>query len=168
MSQFATKTDSEIDSWIANHEARKAITSPLYNDLLEERARRVQLHQSLNLECSIKHLKLAAIGQKFTTYGDLARASGVEWSKARPQMNGPRGHLDRLLELCYARKLPMLTAICVNRDGLDEGKLGPDALAGFVACARRVGFVVTNEGAFHRQCKDECFRWGQQQNAGRH
>lgn len=48
-------------------------------------------------------------------------------------MNGPHGHLDRLLELSYARGLPLLTAICVNQDRLEEGELGDEALAGFVA-----------------------------------
>lgn len=163
VSRFASKSDFQIDTWIANHEEKGRTTDPLYAELLEERARRAQLKQKLNMERSLEHLKRAAIEQRFTTYGDLAKASGVEWSRARHQMNGSHGHLDRLLELCFVRKLPLLTAICVNQGGLAEGTLGSEALAGFVAAARRIGRTVTDEMAFHQRCKEECFEWGRRQ-----
>ena len=135
---FDEKTDAEINQWIINHERAAGGTArPLYHQLLEERARRSQAKHKMNLERSLEHLKQAAIGQVCTTYGDLASASGVEWSQARHQMNGATGHLDRLLDLCHARGLPMLTAICVNQAGLGTGDLGEDALAGFTAGARR-------------------------------
>jgi hypothetical protein len=162
MGDLADKSDSEIEQWIKNHEAKKATSIPFYRELLEERARRTQLKHTLNLERSLAHLKEAAIRQKCTTYGDMAKASGIEWSVARHQMNGPHGHLDRLLELCYARGFPLLTAICVNQDRLEEGELGDDALAGFVAGARRMGLAVTDERAFHNQSKEECWRWGRE------
>jgi hypothetical protein len=47
-------------------------------------------------------LKEAAIRQECISYGDLAKASAINWSRARHLMNGSHGHLDRLLELCYA------------------------------------------------------------------
>jgi hypothetical protein len=84
---------------------------------------------------------------------------------ARHQMNGPQGHLDRLLELCHARKFPLLTAICVNQDRLEEGEPGEEALAGFVAAARRLGYGVTDEREFHRQARDECWSWGEARRA---
>lgn len=52
------------------------------------------------------------------TYGDLAKANDVPWSAARHAMNGAGGHLDRLLDICHARGLPLFTAICVNQEGL--------------------------------------------------
>ncbi|TPV98303.1 MAG: hypothetical protein USCAAHI_02263 [Beijerinckiaceae bacterium] len=149
MGDLADKSDSEIEQWIRNHEAKGATSVPFYRELLDERARRTQLKHTLNMERSLDHLKEAAIRQKCTTYGDLGNASGIEWSHARHQMNGPHGHLDRLLELCYARGLPLLTPICVNQDRLEEGELGDEALAGFVAAARRMGLPVTDERAFH-------------------
>lgn len=161
---FSTKSDKEIDQWIANHERAPGGTSkPLYRELLEERARRAQDGQMLNLERSLEHLKTAAIGQICTTYGDLAKASGVEWTKARQKMNGPRGHLDRLLDLCYARGLPLLTAICVNRDNVADGELDESALAGFAEGARRLGLSITDERSFHRRCREECWAWGREQ-----
>ena len=159
--ELGSKSDQELEQWIQNHEGQTGGTAkPLYGALLEERARRAQAKQPLNLEQSLNHLKDAAGKGRCTTYGDLAKASGIIWSQARHQMNGHGGHLDRLLDLCHARKLPLLTAICVNQTGLADGELEETALAGFVAGARRLGFLVTNERAFHHHCRDECWNWG--------
>jgi hypothetical protein len=163
---FHDKTDKDIDQWIANYERQSGGPAlPFYRELLEERARRAQAKQRLSFDRSLEHLKQAALGQVCTSYGDLAKASGVEWSKARRQMSGWGGHLDRLLDLCHARGLPLLTAVCVNQDRVAECELADEALAGFVAGARRLGFVVTDDRAFHHQCRDECWRWGREQAA---
>jgi hypothetical protein len=164
---LSKKEDAEVEQWIANHERKPGGTAlPLYRQLLEERTQRTQAKQRLNFEHSLEHLRQAAIRQICTTYGDLAKASGVEWSQARHQMNGPRGHLDRLLDLCHARGLPLLTAICVNQSGISKGELEGDALSGFVAAARRLGLFVTNERTFHHKCRDECWQWGREQAGG--
>jgi len=161
---LSKKTDADLDQWISNHERKPGgVALSLYGQLLEERARRTQAKQHLNLEHSMEHLKQTAIQQVCTTYGDLAKASGVEWSKARHQMNGRGGHLERLLELCHARGLPLLTSICVNQNSVADGELGGDALSGFVSGARRLGRSVTDERAFHHKCRDECWQWGRQQ-----
>ena len=157
---FSAKTDGQIHQWIVNHEIGAATSAPLYIALLEERAKRAQATQTLNFEQSLQHLKRAAIEQRCTTYGDLAAESGVDWSKARHQMNGPHGHLDRLLDICHARGLPLLTAICVNRDGVADGELGKDALAGFANGARRLGIRVDDPLDFHHNCRDACWEWG--------
>ena len=158
------KTDDEINQWIANHERKTGGTAqPLYRQLLEERARRAQFKQKLNLEKSLERLKDAARRGVCITYGDLAAASGVEWSQARHQMNGASGHLDRLLDLCHARGLPLLTAICVNHAGVSTGELGDDALTGFTTGAQRLGLLVTDPRTFHHRCRDECWEWGRKQ-----
>jgi hypothetical protein len=158
------KSDDDLNQWITNHERSPGGTAkPLYLQLLEERARRTQSPQRLNVERSLEHLKDAATRQVCTTYGDLAAASNIEWSQARHQMNGASGHLDRLIDLCHARGLPQLTAICVNQTGVSTGELSDEALAGFVAGVRRIGLTVTDARAFHHQCRDECWRWGREQ-----
>jgi hypothetical protein len=157
------KTDSDIDQWIANHESKGGTAQPLYRQLLEERARRTQLTQKLDLEISLERLKDAARRGVCIAYGDLASASGIEWSQARYQMNGASGHLDRLLDLCHARGLPLLTAICVNQAGVARGELGKDALEGFAKGAQRLGFSVTDERTFHHRCRDDCWKWGREQ-----
>lgn len=78
-------------------------------------------------------------------------------------MSGWGGHLDLLLDLCHARGLPLLTAICVNQNRVAEGELEEEALTGFIAGARRLGFGFTDRRAFHHQCRDECWRWGREQ-----
>jgi hypothetical protein len=158
--ELMTKTDSEIETWIRNHETAGMTSEPLYRELLEERVRRTQLRHKLDFNRSLGHLKQAAINQTCISYGDLAKASGVEWSKARHQMNGPNGHLDRLLDICHVRSLPLLTAICVNQGNIADGELGGEALAGFVAGARRLGVAVSDPVEFHHRCRDECWAWG--------
>lgn len=163
---LTTKTDVQINTWIKNHEIQGLTAAPLYIRLLEERARRSQATQVLNIETSLAHLQRAAMEQRCTTYGALAMANNVEWSQARHQMNGANGHLDRLLDVCYARGLPMLPAICVNQSGLENGELEATALAGFATGAQRLGIKVLNAREFHHKCRYECWEWGRQQTAG--
>ena len=157
---FSKKTDPEINTWIKNHEERGATDSTLYRSLLEERVRRAQAQHRLSFDRSLEHLMAAARAQKCTTYGALAAASDVEWSIARHQMNGSNGHLDRLLDICHARGLPLLTAICVNQGNVESGELGEDALKGFVTGARRLGLSVGDPLDFHHRCREECWNWG--------
>lgn len=159
---LATKTDAEIETWIKNHENNGGTAAPLYFQLLEDRVRRAQAKQKLNFDRSLDHLKQAAITQVCTTYGALAAASGIDWSQARHQMNGSNGHLDRLLDICHARGLPLLTAICVNQGNVSDCELGEDALAGFVAAAKRLGLHVADPRAFHHRSRDQCWQWGRQ------
>ncbi|MDD2861474.1 MAG: hypothetical protein PHI71_10470 [Acidiphilium sp.] len=161
---LSTKTDEQINQMIVNHErAPGGRNLPKYPILLEERARRTQLNHKLNLEKSMERLKNAARDGVCIAYGDLAKASGVDWSQARHQMNGSNGHLDRLLDLCHARGLPLLTAICVNQESVSACELGDDALAGFTTGARRLGLLVADPRAFHHQCRAECWAWGKTQ-----
>lgn len=166
MAQVASiraKKDAEIDVWITNHEKAGMTSTSLYFMLLEERIRRSQLKLALSLETSLAHLMVAAVEQRCTTYGALAEASGVEWSKARHQMNGANGHLDRLMEMCHIKELPMLPAICVNQNGLVNCELEDAALAGFVTGAQRLGMRVVDPRTFHHQCRDHCWEWGRTQ-----
>lgn len=160
---LSANTDREIERWIRNHEEKGETGAPLYLLLLEERVRRAQATQKLSFEHSLEHLKRAAIDQRCTTYGALAAASGVEWSKARHQMNNTNGHLDRLLDICHVRGLPLLTAICVNQSGVANGELGEEALAGFASGSKRLGITVSDPLAFHHASRDACWTWGREQ-----
>jgi hypothetical protein len=151
------KTDQEIEQWVANYEKKGATNEPFFKKLLEERARRQS--RGLNLETSLRHLIAAATDGRFTTYGNLAKASAVPWSVARHAMNGSNGHLERLLDICHARELPLLTALCVNQSGIDTGELGTDALRGFISGAQRLGYKVTDADAFLRDCQRKSFEW---------
>lgn len=154
------KTDTEIEQWIHNHEQQGATKVSLYLALLEERARRTQTRGHLDVNKSLELLVQAAKNQKFVTYGDLAKASGIAWKQARHRMNGANGHLDRLVDICHARGLPLLAAVCVNESGRVSGSLESAALSGFAAAARRIGFIFDDDADFHRRMCEECFRWG--------
>ncbi|MER9132747.1 hypothetical protein [Mesorhizobium sp. M0768] len=167
MASLTEKTDTEINQWIHNHEQKGATSAQLYLQLLEERARRSQGKGHLSIDISLELLVQAAIEQRCVTYGDLAKASKVEWGQARHRMSGANGHLDRLLDVCHARGLPMLPAICVNESGRGTGELEASALGGFAAGARRVGFAVEDELSFHRQTRDACWQWGKEQSRTR-
>ncbi len=161
--RFDNKTDAQIESWARKYEEAGKTDLPDYLLILAERTRRRQKKQKLNFDRSLAHLKECAIAGIFTSYGELAKASDVEWSKARHQMNGPQGHLDTLLDVCRNKDLPLLTAICVNQENLQTGRLGPDALAGFVDGAQRLGISVTDPEEFHQECVRKCFEWGKNQ-----
>jgi hypothetical protein len=151
-------TDQELRNQIDNHERRGATLTPLYRELVEERARR--FGKGLKAEASLEHLMEAAKAQRFTTYGALAEASGVPWQKARRRMDGPVGHLNHLLTICHARGLPLLTALCVNQEGVNDGSLSQIALTGFIKDAQRLGYAIADVKKFLRECQARCFAWG--------
>jgi len=154
---YAAKTDEEITTWVSRLEKAGETRSPLYRRLIEERSSRQP--PLLQTEVSLRHLTATARSGKFTTYGDLAAANGAEWSKARHLMNGAHGHLDQLLDICFARDLPLLPAICVNKEGVRTGDLSPEALNGFAAGARRLGLEFGDDREFLRECQQRCFEW---------
>ena len=83
---LSKKSDSEIRSWIENHEGKGVTTTLLYQALVEEEARRKG--RGLNIEISLQHLIASARHSRFTTYGDLADANNIAWKEARHRMNG--------------------------------------------------------------------------------
>ena len=151
------KSDGEVCTWILNHEKRGETNSELYKSLLEERARRSS--SGLKIENSLQHLIKSARQGIFTTYGHLAKASDVPWGRARHAMNGEHGHLDRLLDVCHVRGLPLLTALCVNQQGAETGRLSEDALRGFVNGAKRLGHSITSSDSVLQKCQQACFAW---------
>ena len=156
------KTDAPINALIKNHEDKNARDKPIYPLLLAERAKRTQATSKLKFDRSIELLRDAAAKQICVSYGQIAEASGVEWKVARHKMNGSKGHLDALLDICHSTGLPMLPAICVNKFNLTTGDLDASALSGFSEGARRLGYSVFDEKAFHRARQEECWAWGRE------
>lgn len=152
-----SKTDKEIDNWIARHEENRRTDDSLYRLLIEERNRRHG--QGLNLKSSISFLIGSARDRRFVSYGDLADASNVAWSKARHRMNGAHGHLQDILCYCHARKWPLLTAIVVHKRYRETGDMDDFTLDGFVEGAERLGFVVLDRKQFLKEHQETCFNW---------
>ncbi len=157
MVDFADKTDEEIDSWIANYERHNKTDSDFYRSLIEERGRR--FGRGLNIDVSMRAMIEAAKAGRFISYGELAEANGIGWSKARYLMNGKHGHLDGLLAYCQAHGLPLFTAIVVQKGKLSSGEMDDFTLAGFVEGAQRVGRHVIDGRSFLAECQKECFAW---------
>ena len=158
---LSSKTNDEIDNWIANHEKAGKTDSDLYRSLIVERGRRHG--RGLSIEVSISAMAQAAKNGRFISYGELAEANGIEWTKARHIMNGKHGHLDNLLAYCASNGLPLLTAIVVQKARLASGSMDDFTLAGFVEGAERIGRKVVDPEQFLSQCQDECFAWAKQQ-----
>jgi hypothetical protein len=159
VSSLETKTDAEIDVWIANHERQGKTKSPLYLSLVEERSRRHG--HGLTLNKSIATLIAAAKKRQFISYGELAEANGVAWTKARHRMNGKHGHLDDILAYCHSNGLPLLTAIVVQKGRLQTGEMDQFTLDGFIEGAQRIGVPVTDPIHFLAECQRECFDWAE-------
>lgn len=156
----------QLEQLVENYNRRGEVHGADFAALLREReAKRADL-QEPDLYKSLELLKARAREGRFVSYGELAGASGLTWTHTlRARMSGPKSHLDRLLDLCNSQRLPLLTAICVNKGNLATGDLEEFALAGFVAGAKRLHRQVGEEQAFLRQCQEECFSWGRAQGA---
>jgi hypothetical protein len=159
MVDLGKKSDSEIDAWIGNHERLGKTKSELYAALVRERNRRHG--HGLTIERSMQAMILAAQERRFISYGELAEANGVEWTKARHRMNGKHGHLDDLLAYCHANNIPLLTAIVVQKGKLESGEMDSFTLDGFVEGVERLGISVTDAEKFLRGSQEQCFRWAE-------
>lgn len=113
---------------------------------------------TLNLNTTYQAIIAAAKDRKFITYGDIAKAQNLEWSKVRYAMNS---HLETLLGISAANDWPLLTAIVVNQGGLQSGSMVDSAMEGFVAAAKRYGRSVNSPADFVRNEQEATFKWAQ-------
>ncbi len=166
MRNFSAFNLAQLEQLVVNYNRGGAVHGEDYAALLREREVKSSSSRKLDIYSSLALLKSKARAQSFVSYGEIAMASGLRWSnELRARMSGPKGHLDRLLDLCRHERLPMLTALCVNKQNTETGLLEDAVLAGFVAGARRLGLVAGDEAAFLRDCQAECFRWGREDGA---
>lgn len=113
---------------------------------------------TLNLNTTYQAIIAAAKDRKFITYGDIAKAQNLEWSKVRYAMNS---HLETLLGISAANDWPLVTAIVVNQGGLQSGSMVDSAMEGFIAAAKRYGRAVTSPADFVRVEQEATFKWAQ-------
>ncbi|MGM0561148.1 MAG: AAA family ATPase [Pseudomonadota bacterium] len=110
----------------------------------------------LDIEKSYKAILEAARNHRFISYGEVAEASGVPWNKARRLMPTV---LDRLAREAHARDWPLVSAIVVNKENLEEGTLDGSALEGFLAAAERLGIEIKDPMQFVRDEQQKVFAW---------
>lgn len=148
--------DAGVKNLVDNHRRQKKTDAPLYAAALEEWERRKG--RGLKFETTRRVIQRAAAQRRFLTYQDVARASGVEWTRVRHQMGS---HLTRLCEYAHHQGWPLISSIVVNKEGHEAGDLRERALGGFIGVARMLGYVVTDEEAFLREQQEKTFRWAQ-------
>jgi hypothetical protein len=148
----ALKT-ADLKLLIQRHEDRGATDRPLYSDAKKELSRRSS--GQLNVQTTLDHLLKCAKNKAFTTYGAVAEANGVEWRIARRPM--PH-HLEQILEECFARGWPLLSALCVNATEVKTGELSGQSLDGFIAGTERVTKTkIDSPRMFLKKTQRDCF-----------
>lgn len=147
------KTKIELDNLVRNYAAAGKTNDPVYLSVLEERSLR-QDH-GLLIQNSKDVVVLAASQRRFVGYDELAKASGIPWSKAYV---GLSSHLWHLANIGSKRGWGILTAIVVNKENVATGKLDDGAMKGFIQAARDLNFDVgTDHEAFLRGQQEQIF-----------
>jgi hypothetical protein len=121
---------------------------------------------TLNIDRSISAILGAARRGSFISYGDVAKASGFEWSFTMNRLI-PK-HLDLVLAKADAQGWPLITAIVVNKQNVRSGKLEERSLIGFVSCARKLGYEVSDgdREAFLGEQQRETFSFAAKYDGG--
>lgn len=110
----------------------------------------------LDLDKTYRAILDAARAGQFISYGALAKASNVDWSKARRPI---AHHLDEIVRLASERGWPMISSIVVNQNDLVTGRLEGRSLDGFLEAARRLSLDIGDPQSFLKRQQDETFEW---------
>ena len=112
----------------------------------------------LDLEKTYRAILDAARNGRFISFGDLAKANDAKWQTVRYDMYR---HLGNLVEIAAARGWPMPSAIVVNQDNIETGKLDGKTRDGFINAAKEFGFDVTDPKAFVEEQQQAMFDWAE-------
>jgi len=136
-------SDSELETFIANHQNNAVGSKEFFAECLREKERRLR---KLDFNITIQEIMNKASSStwksgSFVTYKDICTAHNIEWSiEMRWKISK---HLGSILEYCFARGLPALTAVVVNKSAVTwDGLMFPSALEGFIKSAQRAGYDV--------------------------
>jgi len=121
---------------------------------------------ALNIDRSIETILDAARRGDFISYGDVAKANGLEWSFTMNHLM-PK-HLDMILAKADARGWPLITAVVVNKQNIRSGKLEEKSLSGFVSGARGLGYEVgeSDRQTFLEEQQRETFAFAKKYDGG--
>ncbi len=131
----------EVATLLENYRKAGKTDHPRYTEVLAENAKRQG--KGLSFDKSLAAIRDAARRREFLSYKRLAEASGLEWSYALHHTMP--NHLWDLVEYAHRKGLPLLSAIVVNANNIETGKMEPETLKGFIAAARQLGISVTDE-----------------------
>ena len=128
-------TAERLHAFRENYERRGAIDTDDYRSLIE---RLTLLGRGLDVETTRNYVVAAAKKGDFVSYSELAKLYGLDWSKIRFKMNE---HLEHVCEDSYKREGVLLSAIVVNAQNTNSGRLDPVALDGFAKFMRKFATV---------------------------
>jgi len=114
------------------------------------------MEQELDLQTTYRAILKAARSHKYISYGELARANGVKWNRARFPINK---QLGQLMELAAKQGWPIPSSIVVSKQNIDEGKLEGSDKEGFVKAAKDLGFNVQIPDKFIEEQQQKMFDW---------
>lgn len=154
MRPVAEWDDKQLANLVANYQRLGRVNDAYYLEVLSEMARRKGA--GLDFEKTFQIVLKAARERRFLSYKQLADASAVEWSRVRYAVNG---HLGDLIEYAHRRAWPLLTAVVVNQQHLEDGRMEPSTLKGFCEAARSLGYAFADEEAFLKEQQDRVFEW---------
>ena len=146
--------DKQLANLIANYKRLGNVDDAYYIEALSEMARRNG--RGLDFDKTFRAVLKAANQRRFLSYKQLAEESGVEWSRVRYAANR---HLGDLIEYAHRRGWPLLSAIIVNQQHLEDGRMEPSTLNGFCEAARALGYSIADEQAFLKDQQDRVFDW---------
>ena len=147
-------TNEQLQNLIHNHRKQNATSAPLYLAALSEHQRRKG--KGLDFEKSFEIIRAAGKEHRFLSYKELADASGAEWLQVHYSIGQ---HLWELVEFAHRNGWPMLSAIVVNKPNVDTGRMESESLKGFIAAARDLGYLVTDDQAFMKEQQNCVFDW---------
>ena len=98
--------DVQLQNLIDNHRRKGVTELATYKEALVEQARRIG--KGLDFETTIRVISQAAREGRYISYGDVAKASGVDWNQVRYATGR---HLDDLIEYCHLNELPFLAQL---------------------------------------------------------
>ena len=112
----------------------------------------------LDLEKTYRAILDAARNGRFISFGDLAKANDAKWQTVRYDMYR---HLGNLAEIAAAHGWPIPSAIVVNQDNIETGRLDGKTRDGFINAAKELGFDVSDPNAFVKEQQQAMFDWAQ-------
>ena len=92
----------------------------------------------------------------FVSYSQLAQQLGRDWNQVRFNLNN---YLGNLLKICKERNWPAFSAIIVNKNDINTGKMEKSALAGFESGALDAGYEFDNVEEFLEEQRQFMFEW---------
>jgi hypothetical protein len=151
---FDDLSNDRLKILIENHRRASRAADPKCIEAMEELDRR--LGKGLEFKHSFEVIRTAARAGRFVSYKELADASGADWNRVYRHLGS---HLWRLVEYAHFKDWPMLSAVVVNKQHRETGRMEPETLKGFIAAARDLGHEIDDAEMFLRDQQQAVFAW---------